>query len=196
MALGYAFGAVLVRPAEERRRLLLRLGAALTLAFVVFRAVNRYGDPRPWTPQRSPLFTLFSFIACSKYPPSLDYLLMTLGPAIALLGAIDKRLAAGETPRWARPLVTFGRVPFFFYVLHVPLLHGLAVVLGAAVMGAAGASAIAHKITLPDAEAARFGFPLPVVYAAWLLVVAALYPACRWFADVKARHRAAWLSYL
>jgi uncharacterized membrane protein len=196
MTAGYAFGAVLTRPAEERRRILLRLGGALTLAFVVIRAVNHYGDPLPWTPQRSPLFTAFSFLACTKYPPSLDYLLMTLGPAIALLGWLDGRLAGRPTPAWARPFVTFGRVPFFYYVLHVPLLHGLSVALGVALLGTGAASAIAHKLTLPDAQAARFGFSLPVVYAAWLVVVLLLYPACRWFAGVKARHRSAWLSYL
>ncbi len=196
MAAGYAFGAILVRPPEERRRVLVRLGGALTLAFVVIRAVNHYGDPLPWTAQRSPLFTVFSFLACTKYPPSLDYLLMTLGPAIAFLGWIDGRLAGAATPAWGGPLVTFGRVPFFYYVLHVPLLHGLAVLLGVAARGTGAAGVIAHRIMLPDAEAARFGFPLPVVYAAWAVVVLLLYPACRWFAGVKARHRSAWLSYL
>jgi uncharacterized membrane protein len=196
MAAGYAFGSLLTRPSDERRRVLVRLGGALTLAFVVLRAVNHYGDPSPWTAQRSLLFTAFSFLACSKYPPSLDYLLMTLGPAIAFLGWIDGRLGERATPAWARPFVTFGRVPFFYYVLHVPLLHGLAVALGTVVYGAAGAATIAHRILLPDAEAARVGFSLPVVYAAWLVVVLALYPACRWFAGVKSRHRSAWLSYL
>jgi len=195
MALGYAFGALLVRPAPERRRLLLRLGGALVLAFVVVRGLDRYGDPRPWAAQRSPLFTMFSFLACSKYPPSLDYLLMTLGPAIVFLGVVD-RMCDGASPRWARPLVTFGRVPFFYYVLHVPLLHGAAVAIGALQGGAAGATGFQHKILLPDAESARFGFSLPVVYLAWALVVLTLTPACRWFAGVKARNRSPWLSYL
>jgi uncharacterized membrane protein len=195
MALGHASGVLFTRAPEERRRVLVRLGLGLTLAFVALRALDRYGDPQPWTAQRSPLFTVFSFLACTKYPPSLDYLLMTLGPALAVLGVLDGRLAAGGPPRWARPLVTFGRVPFFYYVLHVPLLHGAAVALGAALMGAAGAHAFAHKILLPDAESARFGFSLPVVYVAWALAVLALYPACRWFAALKARSRAAWLSY-
>jgi uncharacterized membrane protein len=191
MAAGYWFGTLYTRPDAERRRVLLRLGAALSLAFVVLRAVNRYGDPHPWTTQASPLYTLFSFLACSKYPPSLDYLLMTLGPAIAFLGAID-----GFTARWPRPIVIFGRVPFFYYVLHVPLLHGAAVLAGMLVFGAGAASAFAGKMFLPPADYAHFGFPLPIVYLAWALAVLALYPACRWFAGVKARNRAAWLSYL
>jgi uncharacterized membrane protein len=192
MATGYAFGALLLtRPAEERRRWLPRLGVGLTLAFVVLRLVNRYGDPLPWTSQRSPLFTLFSFLACTKYPPSLDYLLMTLGPAITFLG-----LADGATAPWTKPFVTFGRVPFFYYVLHVPLLHALAVLLGALTLPPGAATAIVHKITLPNDVSTRFGFPLPVIYAAWIAVVALLYPLCRWFAALKARNKSPWLSYL
>jgi uncharacterized membrane protein len=191
MAAGYAAGQLYTRPADERRRVLLRLGAALTVAFVVVRAINRYGDPRPWTPQSSPLLTAFSFLACSKYPPSLCYLLMTLGPALAFLGAAD-----GVAARWTRPLVTFGRVPFLFYVAHVPLLHGAAVGVSALLFGGAGAAAIANKMLGPPADWARYGFSLPIVYLAWGLAVLALYPVCRWFAGVKARNRAAWLSYL
>ena len=118
MAAGYGLGAVYTWPAERRRRLLLRLGAALVVAFVALRTWNHYVDPLPWKRQRSPLITFFSFLACSKYPPSLAYLLMTLGPALVLLG-----LADGITARWTRPFVIFGRVPFFYYVLHVPLIH-------------------------------------------------------------------------
>jgi uncharacterized membrane protein len=191
MVAGFLFGGWLGRSVDERRRLFVRVGLGLTLAFVALRALNGYGDPRPWTAQASPVATLFSFLACNKYPPSLAYLLMTLGPAIALLGLID-----GAAPRWARPLVTFGRVPFFYYVTHVPLLHGFAVLLGAVLLGSAGASAFIHKVALPSDVSARFGFSLPIVYLMWALVVLALYPLCRWFAGVKARSRARWLSYL
>jgi uncharacterized membrane protein len=191
MASGYALGAVFTRPEAERRRLLVRGGGALVLAFVVVRALNIYADPHVWTTQRSPLFTLFSFLACSKYPPSLDYLLMTLGPALVFLGLVD-----GRVPSWSRPFVTFGRVPFFFYVLHVPLLHAGAILAGAVVFGADGARAFVGKLFLPDAQSTRFGFSLPVVYLAWLLALVVLYPACRWFAGVKARSRSPWLSYL
>jgi uncharacterized membrane protein len=191
MAAGYWFGTLYARPEAERRRVLLRLGGALCVAFVVLRAINRYGDPHPWTPQPTPLYTFFSFLACSKYPPSLDYLLMTLGPAIVFLGLVD-----GFSARWPRHIVIFGRVPFFYYVLHVPLLHGAAVLTGMLVFGAAAAPAFAGKMFLPPADYAHFGFPLGIVYLAWALVVLLLYPACRWFAAVKARHRAPWLSYL
>lgn len=194
MAAGYAFGQLYAWPPERRRRFLVRLGVALTVAFVAVRAVNIYGDPHPWTAQRSSLYTFFSFLACSKYPPSLCYLLMTLGPAIAFLGLVDGVDAARS--RWAGPLVIFGRVPFFFYVLHVPLMHGAAVAVGALGWGAAGAAAFGHKLLLPPAAYARYGFSLPVVYLVWVLVVLALYAPCRWFAGVKARSRAAWVSYL
>jgi uncharacterized membrane protein len=188
--LGHAAGAIFTWPDARRRRFLIRLGLGLTVAFVAIRAVNGYGDPRPWTTQSTPGFTFLSFIACKKQPPSLCYLLMTLGPALAFLGLAD------ASARWARPFVTFGRVPLFYYLLHVPLIHGAAVALGAILWGADGASAFAHKLLMPADETTRWGFALPVVYVAWALVVVALYPACRWFADVKARSRAAWLSYL
>src|SRR3954470_4343085 len=191
MPVGYAAGVVFTWPAARRRRFLLRLGVGMVLAFVALRGANGYGDPRPWTSQRTPLVTLFSFLACRKHPASLCYLLMTLGPALAFLG-----LAEGITARWARPLVSFGRVPFFYYLLHVPLIHAAAVASGAILGGAAGASAFAHKLFLPGVETMRWGFSLPVVYVAWALVVFSLYPVCRWFAGVKARRRAAWLSYL
>ena len=162
----------------------------MILAFVALRAVNGYGDPRPWTAQRTPLFTLLSFLACRKHPPSLCFLLMTLGPALAFLG-----LAGEIAGRWARPFTTFGRVPFFYYLLHVPLTHGAAVAIGAILGAAPGASAFVHKLFLPPAETMRWGFSLPVVYLAWALVVLSLYPACKYFAGVKARSRAAWSSY-
>jgi uncharacterized membrane protein len=197
MALGYACGGVLARPEAERGRLLVRAGGALVLAFVVLRALNHYADPHVWTTQRTPLFTVLSFLACTKYPPSLDYLLMTLGPALVFLGLVDGRTPSfGAASRWSRALVTFGRVPFFFYILHVPLLHAGAVVAGAALHGPLGARLFAGKLLSSDADVARFGFSLPIVYLAWALALVVLYPACRWFAGVKARRRDAWLSYL
>ena len=186
MAAGYGFGAVLLLESERRRRLLLRLGVGLTLAFVVLRALNFYGDPRPWSFQGSKLFTLFSFMNTQKYPPSLLFLLMTLGPAITALSLFDR--AAG---RLARPLVTFGRVPLFYYVLHLYLIQALAVVFAVARYGPRVKEAFAGGQLPPD-----YGYGLWAVYAAWLGVVATLYLPCRWFAGLKRRRREAWLSYL
>src|SRR5205823_4218962 len=132
MAAGYACGPGLSPNYPRRGRFLLALGAALTLAFLVLRGLNRYGDPEPWSAQANVLFTAFSFINCQKYPPSLDYLLMTLGPALLAMAWLEYR---GGAPG---PLVTFGRVPLFFYVLHLPLIHALAVLLSLLRHGQAG----------------------------------------------------------
>jgi uncharacterized membrane protein len=183
MAAGYGLGALLLRPAGQRRRWLLGLGAAACLGFVLLRAVNVYGDPDPWSPQRDKWFTALSFLNCHKYPPSLLYLLMTLGPALLLLVWFER---APHLP--GRPLLIFGRVPMFFYLLHLPLVHALAI--GAA-LARYGPALLAADRPPPD-----YGYSLPVIYAIWLGVVAVLYPACRWFAGVKQRHRTAWLSYL
>lgn len=183
---GYGFGAVLGGDPSARRRRLIALGAALTAAFVALRAANVYGDPGPWAAQKSALFTVFSFVNCAKYPPSLLFLLMTLGPAILLLGWLEGRDLAR-----ARPLVVFGRVPLFYYLLHLLVIH----------LAACAAQYVRYGQVFPeygpDADLpAGYGFGLPVIHAVWLAVVALLYPACRWFAAVKRRRREAWLTYL
>jgi hypothetical protein len=159
----------------------------MTAAFVLLRLSNLYGDPKSWTTQNSPTLTLLSFLNCHKYPPSLCYLLMTLGPAMLLLAWLDR-----GTPSLLKPILVFGRVPLFYYLLHLPLIHGLAVIINLLSYGRAdwlyGGSPAKPP---PDA-----GFGLPVVHLTSLAVVVLLYPACRWFADLKRRRRDAWLSYL
>jgi uncharacterized membrane protein len=182
MALGYCFGTVFLLPRARRRKWLFGLGALLTLAFVFLRAVNVYGDPHPWSWQADAALTVLSFINCHKYPPSLLYLLMTLGPAIIALACFDHDLGPA-----AKPLVTFGRVPMFYYLLHVPLIHGMAVAVALARYGPE-----IRQDHLPQ----DYGYSLPVVYLVWILVLCILYPPCRWFSSVKQRHRWAWLSYL
>jgi uncharacterized membrane protein len=186
MAVGYAFGRLLLRPAEERRRLLLGLGLGLTAAFLLLRAVNVYGDPAPWSLQASSGRTVLSFLNTTKYPPSLLFLLMTLGPAIALLPLFERLRGP-----FARAVLVYGRVPLFFYVLHLFLIHALALLVGT-LAGFDPRSFLRVWLFLPEA----WGYGLPVVYLVWAGVVLALYPACRWFAGVKARRREAWLSYL
>lgn len=178
MAAGYLLGPVMKLEAEARRRALFRLGALVTLGFVLLRASNLYGDPVPWTGQESWLATLLSFLNCEKYPPSLLYLMMTLGPALMLLAFFDQ--ARGS---FARVLATFGQVPFFYYVVHIYLIHGLAVVTGVAMTGA-----------LTNTPA--IGLGLPGIYLVWLLVLVLLYPICRWFAGQKERGAGWWWSYL
>ena len=186
MAAGYAFGEVYAWDAARRRRFLLRLGTGLTLFFVVLRWTNLYGDPRPWVPQKSALLTVMAFLNCEKYPPSLLYLLMTLGPSIALLAFLERR----PGPVGSR-VVIYGRVPFFYYVLHIPLVHAMAL---GVYLARYGPAVFSYGPANPPPDG--FGFGLPAVYAAWLLAVAILYFPCRWFADLKARRRDVWLSYV
>ena len=191
-AAGYVLGRVYERPAPHRQRLLLWTGIALSAAFVVLRLANVYGDPFPWRPQATASRTLLSFLNATKYPPSLLFLLMTLGPALALLSRLDR-----ATPRAVQPVLTFGRVPLFYFLLHMPLIHLAAVAVCAWRYGAV--HWMFESPTLADYPYTRppgWGYPLPVVYGVWIGVVVALYPACRWFAAVKARRRDAWLSYL
>lgn len=185
MAVGYSFGAIYRWESSVRRRWLFRLGLSLIAAFLVLRFTNVYGDPHPWTAQPRAGFTLLSFLNCQKYPPSLSYLLITLGPGLIFLSRFDQ-----STPRWLKPLLVYGRVPMFYYLIHIPLLHGLAVIMNRVRFG--GGDFSAFGTTKPPADA---GVGLIAVYAIWLAVVIALYPACRWFADLKRRRRDAWLSY-
>jgi uncharacterized membrane protein len=190
-AVGYALGAVFEWGAAQRRRLLSWLGVASVVGFVLLRASNAYGDPRPWSVQSTGVATALSFLNANKYPPSLLFLLMTLGPAMLILRALD----AG-VPAALRPAVVYGRVPFFYYVAHFTLIHAAATVTCLALYGSArwmleSPSLDKYPFTPPPG----WGFPLPVVYLVWIAVVAVLYPACRWFAGVKAR-RGGVLRYL
>ena len=193
MALGYGFGGLVRLDAARRRSILLALGASMIALFLVLRLTNLYGDPKPWALQSSAFMTAMSWINCTKYPPSLLYLLMTLGPAMIVLALID--LAPSVI---TRPLATFGRVPLFYYLLHLPLLHGIAVLLSIGQYGKAPwlmHDMMAQKgATFPLPKG--YGYELWLVYAVWIAVVVALYPACRWFAGVKKQNRHPLLSYL
>jgi len=191
-AVGYSLGQVYRWEPERRRRFLVRMGAALVLAFLALRFVNIYGDPSRWAAQRSATFTALSFINTTKYPPSLLYLLMTLGPALLFLRAVDARV-----PRALRPALVFGKVPMFYYVLHIVLLHLLAVVACVARYGSAHWMVESPTLdTYPVTQPAGWPAPIPVVWLIWILVVVLLYPLCRWFAGVKRRRTDWWLSYL
>ena len=195
MAAGFAFGALVQRERAERRRILLWLGVALTLAFVVIRASNLYGDPKPWAPHpRGALFTFFSFLNTEKYPPSLLFLLMTLGPSLIALAWFDR-----EWGRLSRPIIAFGRVPLFYYLLHLPLIHVVAIVLTYFRYGHPAGLFVMPPFWGEEGAAkfypADYGYGIVGVYLVWLLVVALLYPACHWFAKLKQRRRDAWLSY-
>jgi uncharacterized membrane protein len=193
MSAGYCFGRVFDLAPAERRSLMFRLGAGLTAAFVVMRWVNTYGDPSPWSAQATSLMTLLSFLRTSKYPPSLLYLLMTLGPSIIALGVLD-RVTVGQR----NPLLVFGRVPLFYYVLHWYLLHLVAMALAWVRYGRIDFMfGLPPSLSVvPSGYPAGYGYHLLSVYVVWAALVCALYPLCRWFAEVKARNRSPVLSYL
>jgi uncharacterized membrane protein len=190
-AVGYALGQIYNWPAERRRAWLLRLGIGTSTGFLLLRTINIYGDPVRWTLQKSPLFTALSFLNTNKYPPSLLFLLMTLGPALLMLWAFD-----GRTPQLLRPALIFGKVPLFFYAIHFLLIHLLAVALCFARYGQVHWMFESNDMSqYPQTSPPGWGFGLPVTYLIWILVVAALYPLSLWFARLKQRRSDRWLSY-
>ncbi len=184
MAAGYALGPWALLARADRRARFITLGAALTIGFVLLRASNFYGDPRPWSADGGPLRAVLAFLNCEKYPPSLLYLAMTLGPALCALAWMDRPLAP-----WMERVALYGRVPLFYYALHLYLIHAVAITLAWPALGAAA-------VRRPFMPSGGLGYSLPAVYTFWAAVVLALYPACRWFAAVKRRSRSAWVSYL
>jgi uncharacterized membrane protein len=190
-AAGYGFGQIYSWPAERRKRFLLWLGLAAIAGFIVLRFINVYGDPAPWSVQKSPAFTVLSFLNTTKYPPSLLYLLMTLGPIMLFLSAVD-----GGVPRWLHPALVFGKVPLFYYLLHIPLIHLIAIAVCYVRYGQVHWMFESPNLnSFPTAAPPGWGYSLPVVYLVWAIVVLALYPLCRWFAGVRQRRSDAWLSY-
>lgn len=187
MSLGYVMGALYEWAPASRTRFLIRAGAAMIIAFVLLRYFNLYGNPTPWTVQRSAAMTVASFLNVLKYPPSLMYLLMTLGPAFIALALFERVRGA-----LARAIEIYGRVPMFYYVVHIFVIHTLAY-LFAVVQGGR-----ADFINLDVASFPKwYGASLAGVYVAWAAVVVILYFPCRWYANLKARRRDLWmLSYL
>jgi uncharacterized membrane protein len=201
MAVGYAFGALYTKDARVRQRWLLAIGVVATWLFVFIRAVDKYGEPFIWSRQKNVGFTILSFINTTKYPPSLDYLLMTLGPAILLLAFFepgrDAVIAASRSASSALRnfFVTFGRVPLFFYILQWFTAHTIAVGLHMA-FGKPVRWLFQTPVDWFTNPPTGNGFNLIVVYLSWITGVLLLYPLCKWFAGVKARRRDWWLSYL
>lgn len=190
-ALGYCFGEV-YKPAfgaVRRQRILLWMGLGSIALFLVVRALNIYGDPEPWTVQKNGVYTVMSFFNVTKYPPSLLYCLITLGPSILFLAFAERPLS------WlAKKIVTIGRVPFFYYILHIYLIHALAMLAAEFYPGHDWSDMIVRRgwINLPG-----FGFSLETVYLIWIGLVVALYPFCLWYDRYKTRHKEQWwLSYL
>jgi uncharacterized membrane protein len=193
MAAGYCLGTLFLWDAKRRRRYLLRLGLALTVAFIVLRGINIYGDPAPWSYQLTALFTVLSFLNTTKYPPSLEFLLMTLGPAIAAMAWLERFHFS-----FTNPLIVFGRVPFFYYAGHLLVAHLITIALNLARYGRTPFLLLAPPSMGSPSELfpPEYGFPLWTVYVVWVGVLLLLYPACLWFARLKQHHHNSWLTYL
>jgi uncharacterized membrane protein len=190
MAAGYGFGSIVTLEPARRDRLCLRVGLGAIALFVVLRGFNLYGDPQPWG-SGGRLPALLSFLNTTKYPASFLFLLMTLGPTIALIPALER--AHGALARW---FTVFGRVPFFYYMLHIPLIHLLALIVSKIRLGQVSPWLFANHPLNPGDVPEGYRWSLPLLYPVFAVAVGLLYFPCRWFAEVKARRRDAWLSYL
>jgi len=193
MALGYCFGVVVSQPAERRRARSAQLGVVALAVFAVLRWTNWYGDSRPFVHLATKAQTTMSFLDVTKYPPSLQYLCATLGVLLLLFALADWALERRWNPRALGVVEIYGRVPFFYYVLHFYLLHLLAL---GTLMVAMRTVHVHPQLPFFSGPQPHASFSLPVVYVIWICVVAALYWPCKWFAGVKARRRDWWLSYL
>ena len=198
MSAGYAFGQVYLLARDRRRKLLIILGSILIVAFILLRLTNIYGNPPvgqggvsqgDFHLQPTLEKTVILFFDVEKYPPSLQFLLMTLGPSFLLLAWIDK----DGVPRGLRPILTFGRVPMFFYVLHLYVIHSLAVLVLALRGQPVGWM---FRGAIFGNQPPDYGYNLPFIYLMWTTAVLILYLPCRWFAGLKQRRKDWWLSYL
>lgn len=205
MAAGYALGAVMEFDVERRRRWLFRIGLGMTVAFFVLRLTNLYGHPIPapgypgpglFSVQETVERTVITFLNVQKYPTSLQFLLMTIGPSLMLLGWADRFTYGSKV--WGalgRKLIVFGRVPMFYYILHLLLIHLFAIVIGW-IAGQPVDWLWGKQLPFVREAPPEYGYGLPGTYLITLLVVVVLYFPCRWFADIKQRRKDWWLSYL
>ncbi len=191
-AVGYALARVYAWEPERRQRFLLTAGLASIAGFLVLRGINVYGDPVRWSTQdKGGTFTLLSFLNATKYPPSLLFLLMTSGPALLILRATDR-----DVPGWLRPVISYGKAPFFYFFVHFALIHLLATIVTTVRYGSPHWMMESPTLgQFPFTAPPGWGYSLPVVYAVWLFVVLALYWPCRKVAAMKATGRYPWLSY-
>jgi uncharacterized membrane protein len=197
MAAGYGFGKIMTMEPAQRKKLCLTIGLTAIGLFLVLRGFNLYGDPRPWHVSvegrngAPPMPALFSFLNTSKYPASLCFLLMTLGPIITLLPLLEGLMGAVS-----RVISLFGRVPFFYYMLHIPLIHALALVVSKIRLGYVSPWLFTnHPMGNPEAPEG-YMWSLPLLYLVWGIAIVLLYFKCRWFAELKARRIEWWLQYL
>lgn len=185
MSLGYASAPIFLLDTKTKKHILLITSLASIVLFIILRSFNIYGDPLIWQTQNTPIFTLLSFLNVSKYPPSLQYLLITLSISLYILYLTEGK----SLKRLGQFIILYGRVPLFFYILHLYLIHGLALIISLW-QGYDIESFLDHNTS--------YGFGLPVVYGVWALIILLLYPACFWFAGIKRRYgkQHTWLRFL
>ena len=193
MALGYVFGRLYRKDfdAHKRKKLLTWMGLGSIALFIILRSFNLYGDPHAWMQQSSSIFSILSFLNTTKYPPSLHFLLMTIGPALIFLSA-----SANVQSKFSKPVIVFGKVPFFFYIIHLYFIHALAAVF-LVYQGQNWDAYILSAREITSGRLGNFGVRLDAVYVIWILVIVMLYPLCRWYQVYKSNHpQKQWLSYL
>jgi uncharacterized membrane protein len=197
MAAGYAFGKILTLEPKQRNRLCLTIGLSAVVLFLVLRGFNLYGDPRPWHAAAQgrngapPMPAFLSFLNTTKYPASLCFLLMTLGPIIALIPLLE-----GLRGTLVRQIVVFGRVPFFYYMLHIPLIHVLALVVSKIRLGIVSPWLFTNHPMGNPQPPTGYVWSLPLLYVIWGITIVLLYFPCRWFAELKAKRNDWWLKYV
>ncbi|HUP61928.1 MAG TPA: heparan-alpha-glucosaminide N-acetyltransferase domain-containing protein [Thermoanaerobaculia bacterium] len=192
MAAGYAFGAIVTMPADSRRRWCIAIGLAAIVLFVILRVSAIYGDPRPWPPPPgSPMPKALAFIATAKYPASLLFLLMTLGPTILVLPFLEN--ARNRVAQW---LAVFGRVPFFYYILHIPLIHVVAVLISLARTPQHTGWLVANHPMMPPDVPPGYQWSLALLYLVTAAVVVVMYFPCRWYARLKTTAPRAWMRFV
>jgi uncharacterized membrane protein len=192
MLLGFYFGKLYGSNVvdNQRRKIMILLGSGIFVLFLLLRMINVYGDPLPWMIQpRGSIYSFLSFLNTNKYPPSLEYLCMTLGPAIVLLALLEK-----IQNRFTRIMNIYGRVPMFYYILHLYLIHFIGVIVFYV-------SGFTDKDIVTAGSPFLFrppglGFQLPGVYLIWIIVAIVLYPLCKRYDQYKSTHKKWWLSYL
>ncbi|HZS62120.1 MAG TPA: heparan-alpha-glucosaminide N-acetyltransferase domain-containing protein [Gemmatimonadaceae bacterium] len=185
MSAGFAFGAIV-----RRRDLCVGIGLGAIALFLILRGIDAYGDPRHWHSMPAQVPFVIRFLNTTKYPASLDYLLMTLGPAILILPFLPP--VHGVT----RVLDVFGRVPLFFYALHIPLIHVMACVVSLIRSGAVHPWLFTNHPMMNPEPPAGYTWSLGLLYLVWIIAIVLLWPVCQWYAKYKATHRSPWLSYL
>jgi uncharacterized membrane protein len=194
MAVGYCFGSLFIRGfnAGKRRTILLSVGLITTALFLIMRYINVYGDPSHWSPQKNTAFTILSFLNVTKYPPSLLYALMTLGPAMVFLALAEKPLNA-----IGKRITVFGRVPMFYYLIHILLIH-LSALVAAVISGYKWSDMVLTTMINRSPALKGYGFNLLTVYIVWVSLIFILYPISKWFDQYKRTHRSGqwWLTYV